>query len=72
MQGLGTALVGASLDLAIELGFHAVRADCSSKFSQQIFQKFGAGALCVLPYDQYKYNGKYISESSGVHVCTKI
>ena len=54
LRRLGTALRGANLDLAKELGFHAVRAGCSSKFSQQIFEKFGAEALCVLPYDQYK------------------
>ena len=72
LRGLGTALVGASLDLAKELGFHAARADCSSKFAQRIFEKFEAEILCVLPYDQYTYKGKYISESSGVHTCAKV
>ena len=71
-QGLGTVLVGSSLALAKELGFRAAKADCSSNFSQKIFEKFGAEVICVLPYDQYKYKGKYISESAGVHSCTKI
>ena len=71
-QGLGTALVGSSWALAKELGFRAVKADCSSNFSQKIFGKFGAQLICVLPYDQYKYKDKYINKSAGVHICTKI
>lgn len=71
-QGLGTALVGTSLALAKELGFRAVKAECSSKTSQNIFEKFGAEVICVLPYDQYKYRDKYISESADMHTCTKI
>ena len=70
--GVGTALAGTSLALAKELGFKAIKADGTSNFSQHIFEKFGAEAIAVLPYDKYKYKDKYISESAGAHTCTKI
>ena len=72
MHGLGTALVGTSLALAKELGFRAVKAECTSKFSQQIAEKFGAGVIDAFPYDQYQYKDKFISESACVHSCAKI
>ena len=71
-RGLGNILLGTCAALANELGFKAIKGEGTSNFSQRIYEKQGFETVFVLPYDQYKYKGKYLSEGTGIHTCTKI
>ena len=71
-RGLGNILLGTCVALAKELGFKAIKGEGTSNFSQRIYEKQGFETVFVLPYDQYKYKDKYVSEGTGIHTCTKI
>lgn len=71
-RGLGNILLGACVALAKELGFKAIKGEGTSNFSQRIYEKQGFESVLALPYNQFKYKGKYLSEGTGLHACTKI
>lgn len=71
-RGLGSILLGTCVALAKELGFKVIKGEGTSNFSQRIYEKYGFETVCILPYDQYKYKDKFVSEGTGIHTCTKI
>ncbi|XP_052286365.1 arylalkylamine N-acetyltransferase-like 2 isoform X2 [Dreissena polymorpha] len=70
--GLGSRLLEAGVALGKELGFKAIKVEATSNFSQRICQKLKFECILDMPYDDYTFRGKKLSESTGEHKMTKV
>ena len=70
--GLGSRLLQAGVALGKELGLQAIKGEGTSTFSQQIYEKNDFDILATMPYDQYTYKGRRLSEGTGEHTMTKV
>ena len=70
-QGLGFILLESAVDFAKALGFKGITGEGTSNYSQKLFEKLGFETILRLPYSEYKYKQRYLSERTGEHTCMK-
>ena len=71
-NGVGGRLIAVSVAMSRELGFKVIKGECTSNFSQRIFEKQGFVIVLEMPYASYFYNGRPIIEGTGEHTMTKV
>ena len=49
-----------------------LKGECTSVYSQKIYEKLGFETLHTFNYDEYKINDEIVFKNTGIHKCTKI
>ena len=71
-KGIGGRLIAVSVAMSRELGFKVIKGECTSNFSQRIYEKQGFDIVLEMPYASYFYNGRPLIERTREHTMTKV
>ena len=71
-QGLGFVLLQAAIAFAKAMGFKGILGEGTSNFSQRLFEKLEFETILWLPYSEYKFKQRYLSERTGEHTGMKV
>ena len=71
-RGIANKMMEAALLFCEGLGLRCLKGECSSIYSQKIYEKLGFETLHTFNYDEYKINDEIVFKNTGIHKCTKI